>query len=130
MQRRHFLPLLGLAACSRRAARKAAMSPPPSTRTPGICAGARPPMTASGAHPWSRAFRALGTSLPKPKAILSVSAHWFLPGTFTTDNAQPETIHDFGGFPQALFDMQYPAPGDAGLARRVAQLVGSHRASP
>jgi 4,5-DOPA dioxygenase extradiol len=86
-------------------------------------------MNAIDDNVWSRSFRELGTTLPKPRAILAVSAHWFLPGTFLTGNTQPETIHDFGGFPQALFDMQYPAPGDEALARRVVQLIGADRAA-
>ncbi|HXU82954.1 MAG TPA: 4,5-DOPA dioxygenase extradiol [Polyangia bacterium] len=100
-----------------------------SPRMPVLFVGHGSPMNAIEDNPWSRAFRALGTSLPRPRAILSVSAHWFLPGTFVTANDQPETIHDFGGFPQALFDMQYPAPGDAALARRTVELVGAGRAS-
>src|SRR5688572_11583783 len=100
MQRRRFLSLLGLAACNRRTERNAPMSQPPSTRMPVVFVGHGSPMNAVEDNTWSRAFRALGTSLPKPKAILAISAHWFLPGTFVTDNDQPETIHDFGGFPQ------------------------------
>jgi 4,5-DOPA dioxygenase extradiol len=100
----------------------------PSTRMPTLFVGHGSPMNAIEDNAWSRAFRALGGSLPRPKAILCVSAHWFLPGTFLTGNAQPETIHDFGGFPQPLFDMQYPAPGDPALARRVVALVGEERA--
>jgi 4,5-DOPA dioxygenase extradiol len=94
------------------------------SRMPVLFVGHGSPMNAIEDNVWSRAFRDLGTSLPKPRAILMVSAHWFLPGTFLTGNDQPETIHDFGGFPQALFDMQYPAPGDASLARRAVQLIG------
>jgi 4,5-DOPA dioxygenase extradiol len=123
MLRRRFLSLLGLAACNRRPTRTSPM-PHNSTRMPVIFVGHGSPMNAIEDNAWSRAFRALGAALPKPRAILSISAHWFLPGTFLTGNEQPETIHDFGGFPQALFDMQYPAPGDGALAGRVVRLIG------
>src|SRR3546814_13148930 len=59
----------------------------------------------------------------KPRAILCISAHWQTRGTAVTAMAQPRTIHDFGAFPQALFDMQYPAPGDPELAARVQELL-------
>jgi 4,5-DOPA dioxygenase extradiol len=71
----------------------------------------------------------MGQALPRPRAVLAVSAHWFVPGTFVTDNAHPETIHDFGGFPPALHQMLYPAPGDPALAARVQQLLAAHSAS-
>jgi 4,5-DOPA dioxygenase extradiol len=86
-------------------------------------------MNAIEDNAWSRGFRALGGLLPRPKAILAVSAHWFVPGTFLTGNEQPETIHDFSGFPRALYAMEYPAPGDVALARQVVALLGPYRAS-
>lgn len=111
----------------------------PTTRSPGQTAASpsRPPilfvghgspMNAIEDNRWSRAFRDLAKLLPTPKAIVCVSAHWYVRGTRVMDNAQPKTIHDFGGFPQALFDMQYPAPGDGALARRIVELLGPERA--
>jgi 4,5-DOPA dioxygenase extradiol len=78
---------------------------------------------------WSRAFGALAAELPQPRAILAVSAHWYVDGTFTTANPRPETIHDFGGFPEALYQVQYPAPGDPALARRVVELLADRKAA-
>jgi len=95
--------------------------PPP--RLPVLFVGHGSPMNAIEDNRWSRAFRSMGLGLPEPRAVLCVSAHWFLPGTFVTDNARPETIHDFGGFPPALHQMQYPAPGDPALAARVQRLL-------
>jgi 4,5-DOPA dioxygenase extradiol len=79
-------------------------------------------MNAIEDNPWSRGWRALGETL-RPKAILSISAHWYVAGTFVTGNAAPETIHDFGGFPRPLFEVQYPAKGSSDLATRVLSLV-------
>src|SRR5689334_1539599 len=94
------------------------------TRMPVLFVGHGSPMNAIEDNPWSRAFAALGAGLPKPKGILSVSAHWFVPGTYVTANAVPPTIHDFGGFSEALHQMEYRAEGDAALAARTAQLLG------
>jgi 4,5-DOPA dioxygenase extradiol len=71
----------------------------------------------------TKAWEDLGKSLPKPKAILSISAHWLTRGVAVTAMDKPQTIHDFGGFPQALFDQQYPAPGSRELANRVVELL-------
>jgi 4,5-DOPA dioxygenase extradiol len=96
---------------------------------PVLFVGHGSPMNAIEDNAWSRGFRALGGLLPRPKAILSVSAHWFVAGSSLTGSEQPETIHDFGGFPRALYEVEYPAPGDVALARRVVALLGRDRAS-
>lgn len=90
---------------------------------PALFLGHGSPMNAIEDNDFHRAWIALGRELPRPKAILCVSAHWQTDGTAVTAQARPETIHDFGGFPQALFDLRYPAPGDPALARRVAGLL-------
>jgi len=98
-------------------------------RMPVLFVGHGTPMNAIEDNAWSRGFRALTGLLPRPRAILSVSAHWFVPGTYLTGNERPETIHDFGGFPRELYEVRYPAPGDVALARRVAGLLGERSAS-
>ena len=95
----------------------------PSARPPVLFIGHGSPMNAIEDNPWSRAFRAVGAALPRPRAVLAISAHWVLPGSFVTGNSRPETIHDFGGFPPALHQVSYPAPGDPELAARVARLL-------
>jgi 4,5-DOPA dioxygenase extradiol len=99
------------------------------SRMPVLFVGHGSPMNAIQENEWSRAFCALAALVPAPRAILSVSAHWFVPGSLVTVQTQPETIHDFGGFPPELFDVQYPAPGDPALARRVVSLIGPDLAS-
>lgn len=73
--------------------------------------------------PFSRAWKALGQTLPAPRAIVVVSAHWFIDGTAVTVQPQPQTIYDFGGFPAPLYEVRYPAPGDPALARDIAQML-------
>ncbi len=99
------------------------------SRMPVLFVGHGSPMNAIEDNRWSRAFRELARGLPRPRAILAISAHWYVEGTFTTGAEQPETIHDFGGFPDDLYRVQYPAPGDPALAARVVRLVGERRAS-
>lgn len=97
-------------------------------RMPVIFAGHGSPMNAIEDNRWSAGFTELGTLVPQPKAVLAISAHWFVDGTWITGNASPKTIHDFGGFPPALYEVDYPAPGQVDLARRVRQLLGEQRA--
>lgn len=94
------------------------------TPMPVLFLGHGSPMNAIEDNAWSRTWRALGDTLPPPKAVLCVSAHWETAGPRVTGAATPETIHDFGGFPPALHAVQWPAPGDPALAQRVADLLG------
>jgi 4,5-DOPA dioxygenase extradiol len=94
-------------------------------RMPSIFFGHGNPLNALADNSYTRAWNEIGRSIPRPEAILCVSAHWYIPAVAVTSMANPRTIHDFGGFPRALFEVQYLAPGSPGLARRVAGLLGS-----
>lgn len=92
---------------------------------PSLFLGHGSPMNAIEENEFVDGLRNLSSEIPKPKAILCISAHWVTDGTFVTAMENPPTIHDFGGFPKALFDVQYPAPGSPELAKLVQSLVKS-----
>jgi len=90
---------------------------------PAIFFGHGNPMNALLNNSYTEAWRGLGRRIPKPNAVLSISAHWYVPETGVTVTTAPKTIHDFGGFPPELYQVRYAAPGDPKLARRVRQLL-------
>lgn len=94
-----------------------------SRKMPVIFFGHGNPMNAIQRNAYTEAWFSVGQTVPRPRAVLCVSAHWYLPGTMVTGDARPRTIHDFGGFPKQLYEYEYPAPGDLALAKRTAELL-------
>lgn len=136
MKRRPFVALAGAATIltgpfmtqiSEGASLASLQSLPSSPRMPVLFLGHGSPMNAIEDNEFRRAWQSLGaefgTKRPKPSLILCISAHWITRGWWLTGMAQPKTIHDFGGFPQALFDQQYPAPGAPQAAAAISQAV-------
>ncbi|EAT58964.1 4,5-DOPA-extradiol-dioxygenase [Chlorobium ferrooxidans] len=90
---------------------------------PAVFFGHGSPMNAMQSNRYSESWRRYGQTIPRPGAILAISAHWYLPESAVTASPHPETMHDFGGFPAELYSVTYPAPGSPGLARRVQQFL-------
>ncbi|MCP5347213.1 MAG: 4,5-DOPA dioxygenase extradiol [Gammaproteobacteria bacterium] len=96
---------------------------------PVVFVGHGSPMNAIEENRWSRGFSNLAQNFGRPRAILAISAHWYVDGTFLTGNQHPQTIHDFGGFPEALYQVRYPAPGSPEVAERVRELLAAQGAT-
>jgi len=95
-------------------------------RAPALFVGHGSPMNAIEDTPSARGWAEIARAFPKPEAVVVISAHWVTEGVRVTSNERPRTIHDFGrGFPQALFDVQYPAPGDPALAQNIVDKLSA-----
>jgi len=116
------LPLTGaLMSCNR--LDKVTKSFSNTNKMPALFLGHGSPMNAIEDNEFVKGFRDVGKEIEKPNAILCISAHWETKGTYVTAMQHPKTIHDFGGFPQALYDVQYPAPGNPDLAAQTKEIV-------
>ncbi len=128
MKRLDFLQLLavgpiGLSALNVLADDKFVSPKEPVGKMPVLFLGHGSPMNAIEENEFVQGFRNTAKTLPKPRAILMISAHWETRGTFVTAMEKPKTIHDFGGFPKALFDVEYPAPGSPALANETKAII-------
>ncbi|MEO5797526.1 MAG: 4,5-DOPA dioxygenase extradiol [Rhodoferax sp.] len=129
MTRRNFFQtaLALIAAHPLAQAAAASAQPPARGKMPVVFIGHGSPMNALRDTPFTRHLAQLGRDLPRPRAILVVSAHWAAEQPMLSSTAQPETIYDFGGFPQALYQVRYPSPGQPALAQQLARTL-SHAA--
>lgn len=105
------------------------MTAPHNAPMPAAFLGHGSPMNALEQNRYTKAWRDFAAAIPRPRGILMISAHWYIGETAVTAMPQPRTLHDFGGFPQELFEVEYPAPGDPVLAEEVSDLVRPTRAN-
>jgi len=130
VDRKSFLTMMatlpfGAAAAQLKALQTMTDSLSPSERMPVLFLGHGSPMNAIEDNVFTKGFREIAKTLPMPQAILCISAHWETKGTWVTAMNQPRTIHDFGGFPKELFEVQYPAPGSPLLANETKAIIQS-----
>jgi 4,5-DOPA dioxygenase extradiol len=92
-------------------------------RMPAVFLGHGNPMNALQHNDWTDGWSAIGKEIPRPRAVLAISAHWYIPAALVTAMSSPRTIHDFGGFPRELYKVKYPVSGDPDLAARVRDLL-------
>ena len=128
MNRKQFVKTLALLPLTPIAMNASALNQLSSTfehtdKMPLLFLGHGSPMNAIEENQFVRGFREAGKNIQKPKAVLVISAHWETQGTMVTAMEKPQTIHDFGGFPQALFEVEYPAPGSPALAKTTKALI-------
>ena len=128
MERKTFIKMLGISGLAAGASQLSSLEKwtkdlTPTAQMPVLFLGHGSPMNAIEENEFVAGFRRISSEIPQPKAILCISAHWYTRGTMVTAMDMPKTIHDFGGFPDALYEVQYPAPGSPALAKETAEIL-------